>query len=140
MAELNPSTGQVVAADRELILEPNANLYNLSVNTSYSTVHVATPVYRRSQFLVFVFQQKFVRINNRPVRFVEPHLLSRIKWSDISWWYKTNKDRSRADMPDLSFQLYCGKQGFMRYFPGRACFSSTKFNPLHLYQMGPHLY
>ena len=72
---------------------PDGLRYDLRLNLSHSAVHVPTPTYNR-----------------------KPELLSRVKWSEMDDFFRSHKEVAQAD---LGFQMYCGKQGFLRFFPGR---------------------
>ncbi|KAI6224406.1 Cache domain-containing protein [Aphelenchoides fujianensis] len=79
-----------VNSSRTYDLKPNVNFYGIETSSEASAVHVPTPVYKRS-----------------------PYLLSRIDWSNIDQVYRRNRER----MKDLSFQKFCSESAFMRYFP-----------------------
>jgi hypothetical protein len=81
-----------VNATRVFELRPNVNFYGIPTNSEASAVHVPTPVYNRS-----------------------PYVLRRVEWSDIDQVYRRNRER----MKDIGFQKFCSESGFMRYFPGR---------------------
>lgn len=92
----------------------NPNFYNLSVDTDKSAVHVPTPIYKLSKNSKHANERNFFKATFFNV---EPELLEEIHWSGylLDSIFKARREK---EFPAASWQFYCSKQGFMRFYPG----------------------
>ncbi|XP_037905987.1 voltage-dependent calcium channel subunit alpha-2/delta-3 isoform X5 [Hermetia illucens] len=94
---------RIVLPPKEIVLTPNAQFFNIPVNTSVSSVHVPTNVFDRAN-----------------------EVIKAIKWSENL--DRIFRDNYRKD-PTLSFQFFGSSTGFMRQFPA----SKWSYDPVDLY-------
>lgn len=98
---------------RNMTLDADTHFYDISVNTTHSSVHVPTNVYDKSKTLC--------RTNSNSLPpfffvFIGPTVMEALQWSealDEVFVQNYNSD------PALSWQYFGSDTGIMRHYPGK---------------------